>query len=203
MPQKTLWKHLALSVLALLAACSKPEPEKVELRGPDRAEVGAAPVSAPSPGVDYHSFANTDDYRTTHIDLDFTVDFERKVLQGEARLHLQRLNEANDLLVLDTRELAIESVRAGSGDRLAAAPFSIGDASDDLGAPLSIEMPADATEVVIRYTTSPDALALQWLEPQQTEGKRSTRAASSRCRTHRACVSPTRQRCARPRNCGP
>jgi aminopeptidase N len=172
MPQKTLWKHLAFGGLALLAACSKPEPEKVELRGPDRAEVGAAPVSAPSPGVDYHSFANTDDYRTTHIDLDFTVDFERKVLQGEARLHLQRLNEANDLLVLDTRELAIESVRAGSGDRLAAAPFSIGDASDDLGAPLSIEMPADATEVVIRYTTSPDALALQWLEPQQTEGKR-------------------------------
>jgi aminopeptidase N len=33
-------------------------------------------------------------------------------------------------------------------------------------------MPADATEVVIRYETSPDALALQWLEPQQTAGKR-------------------------------
>ena len=33
-------------------------------------------------------------------------------------------------------------------------------------------MPADATTVVIRYETSPDALALQWLEPEQTAGKR-------------------------------
>jgi leukotriene-A4 hydrolase len=172
MPQKILWKHLAFGVLALLAACSKPGPEQAAQPEPEEVEVAAAPVSAPSPGVDYHSFANTDDYRTTHIDLDFTVDFERKVLQGEARLHLERLNEAKDPLVLDTRGLTIESVRAGNGDRLAAAPFSIGDTSDDLGAPLSIEMPAYATEVVIRYETSPDALALQWLEPQQTAGKR-------------------------------
>ena len=50
--------------------------------------------------------------------------------------------------------------------------FSLGESSDDLGAPLTLEMPADATEVVIRYETSPDALALQWLEPQQTAGKR-------------------------------
>jgi aminopeptidase N len=33
-------------------------------------------------------------------------------------------------------------------------------------------MPPGATEVVIGYRTSPDALALQWLDPQQTAGKR-------------------------------
>jgi aminopeptidase N len=32
-------------------------------------------------------------------------------------------------------------------------------------------LPAGATTVAIRYETSPDALALQWLEPQQTAGK--------------------------------
>jgi leukotriene-A4 hydrolase len=155
---------LFAAVLALATACSGPESEHPHAE----TAVATAPVS----GQDYHSFANTDDYRTTHIDLDFTVDFERRVLLGEARLHLERLNDTNRPLILDTRGLTIESVRAGQGDRLEDAPFSIGETSEDLGAPLTIEMPADATEVVIRYETSPEALALQWLEPEQTAGKR-------------------------------
>jgi leukotriene-A4 hydrolase len=130
------------------------------------------PAVQHEPGTDYHSYANTENYRTTHIDLDFTVDFERKVLEGEAELHLERLDDANEPLVLDTRGLTIESVRAGRDGELVDAPFSIGEYSEDLGAPLSIEMPAGANSVVIRYETSPDALALQWLEPQQTAGKR-------------------------------
>ena len=153
MLKRAHWNCLTLcAALVLLPACSEPAPEP-----------GAQP--GPASGVDYHSFANTDDYRTTHIDLDFTVDFERKVLVSEARLHLERLNQSNNPLVLDTRGLAIESVRAGHGDLLADVPF-------DLGAPLIVEMPADATTVIIRYETAPDALALQWLEPQQTAGKR-------------------------------
>ena len=154
------WNFVTLcATFTLLIACSKPAPEPAEQSGP-------------ASGVDYHSWANTDDYRTTHIDLDFTVDFERRVLESEAHLHLERLNEANNPLVLDTRGLAIESVRAGGDDEFDEVPFSVGETSDDLGAPLTIEMPAGATEVIIRYETSPDALALQWLEPQQTAGKR-------------------------------
>ena len=147
------------AAIVLLAACSKPAPEP-------------AAQSVPASGVDYHSFANTNDYRTTHIELDITVDFERKVLVSQARLQLERLNQDNNPLVLDTRDLAIESVRAGHDDALADVPYSMGEDSDDLGAPLIVEMPADATSVVIRYETAPDALALQWLEPRQTAGKR-------------------------------
>ena len=147
------------AAIVLLAACSKPAPEP-------------AAQSVPASGVDYHSFANTNDYRTTHIELDITVDFERKVLVSQARLQLERLNQDNNPLVLDTRDLAIESVRAGQDDVLADVPFSTGENSNDLGTPLIIEMPADATSVVIRYETAPDALALQWLEPRQTAGKR-------------------------------
>ena len=154
------WNFVTLcAAFTLLFACSKPAPEP-------------AGQSGPASGVDYHSWANTDDYRTTHIDLDFTVDFDRRVLESEAHLHLERLNEANNSLVLDTRGLAIQSVRAGGDDEFDEVPFSVGETSDDLGTPLTIEMPAGATEVIIRYETSPDALALQWLEPQQTAGKR-------------------------------
>ena len=159
------WQALTVCVsIALLGACSKP----------DGGQPAQAPVESgnePVSGLDYHSFANTDDYRTTHIDLDFTVDFERKVLEGEATLHLDRLSAENTPLVLDTRGLTIEAVRAGSDGGFVDAAFSIGEGSPELGAPLSIELPADATKVAIRYETSPDALALQWLEPQQTAGK--------------------------------
>jgi len=160
MLKRARWNFVTLcAAFALVIACSRPAPEP-------------AVPSGPASGVDYHSYANTDDYRTTHVDLDFTVDFEREVLESEAHLHLGRLNEANNPLVLDTRGLAIESVRAGRDGEFDDVPFSVGEPSDDLGAPLTIEMPAGATEVVIRYETSPDALALQWLEPQQTAGKR-------------------------------
>jgi aminopeptidase N len=170
MPKRASWKFLRLvAIAALLAACS--ESDQVPSAAPGSG-IPSATASEPSAGLDYHSFANTGDYRTTHIDLDFTVDFERRVLLGEARLHLDRQNEDNKPLVLDTRGLTIESVHAGQGDRLEDAPFSIGETSEDLGAPLTIEMPADATDVVIRYETSPDALALQWLAPEQTAGKR-------------------------------
>jgi Ca2+-binding EF-hand superfamily protein len=157
------------AALVLAAACSGPDSDQPQSEIADaKPGVAASLVS----GLDYHSFANTDDYRTTHINLDFTVDFDRKVLLGEARLQLDRLNGDNKPLILDTRGLIIESVRAGHDDQLVEAAFTIGESSEDLGAPLTIEMPADETEVVIRYETSPDALALQWLEPQQTAGKR-------------------------------
>ena len=164
------WK-LALPIIALLlaAGCSGPGSDQPQ---PPAVAAGPAVAAEPLSGLDYHSYANIDDYRTTHVDLDFTVDFQRKVLRAEARLHLDRLSDTGEPLVLDTRGLAIESVRAGADGEFAAADFSIGEDSDELGAPLIIELPADATTVAIRYETSPDALALQWLEPQQTAGKR-------------------------------
>ena len=168
MLHRKTWKAAAVCAsLLLLAACSKPDSGR-PLPEPPPADTGTGIVS----GADYHSFANTDDYRTRHIELNLTVDFERRVLGGEARLHLDRMNDANNPLVLDTRGLQISSVRAGNDGEFSDAPFSIGEESADLGAPLTIEMPAAATEVIIRYETSPDALALQWLEPQQTAGKR-------------------------------
>ena len=169
MYRRTPWYAGAVcAALLLLAACSRPDSGPPLPETPPPVDTESAIVS----GADYHSFANTDDYRTKHIDLDLAVDFERRVLIGEAQLHLERLNEDNNPLVLDTRGLAISSVRAGQDGEFSDAPFSIGEESAELGAPLTIGMPADATTVAIRYETSPDALGLQWLEPRQTAGKR-------------------------------
>ena len=156
-------------VVALLCAgCSKPVPEQgVE------AQTGVETMqdAGPESGVDYHSFANTADYRVRHLDLDLTVDFSRKVLEGEAILQFDRLNDANNALLLDTRDIIVESVRAGIGKELQETTFTLVDSDDFLGEPLTIELPGDATTVAIRYRTVPGASGVQWLEPIQTAGK--------------------------------
>ena len=158
-----------LGTVALLGAgCSKIESEQaVEAQSGTEAAHSAGPES----GVDYHSFANTADYRVRHLDLDLNVDFSRKVLEGEAVLQFDRLNDSNNPLVLDTRDIVIESVRAGSGEELQETTFTLVDSDDFLGEPLTIDLPADAAVVAIRYRTVPGASGLQWLDPIQTAGK--------------------------------
>ena len=169
MPHRHLLTLCSLGALALLiVGCSKIESEQgVEAQSGTTDEQGDGPVS----GVDYHSFANTADYRVRHLDLDLTVDFSRKVLEGEAILQFDRLNEANNPLVLDTRDIVVESVRAGNGENLQETTFTLVDSDDFLGEPLTIELPDDATTVAIRYRTVPGASGLQWLDPIQTAGK--------------------------------
>jgi leukotriene-A4 hydrolase len=151
-----------------LAGCSKSEPEQAVV--PDKATETAADAG-PVSGVDYHSFANTDDYRVRHLELDLTVDFTRKVLEGEATLQFEAQNSENNSLVLDTRDLEVHSVRAGDGTEMIDAEFSLVDTDDFLGEPLTIKLPAGATQVTISYQTSPAASGVQWLEPVQTAGK--------------------------------
>ncbi len=168
--------HRHLLILCFLGAsalpivsCSKNEPEQgVEATSAGDTGQGAGPES----GVDYHSFANTADYRVRHLELDLNVDFTRKVLEGEAILRFDRLNEANRPLVLDTRDIVVESVRAGTGEDLQAVTFTLVDSDDFLGEPLTIELPGDATIVAIRYRTIPGASGVQWLDPVQTAGKK-------------------------------
>lgn len=170
--------------LTTLTACSKSEDpahqkqiEEPPATTADQPQKDTAPAqktadTEPKSGVDYHSFANTDDYRVKHLDLDLTADFDSKVLKGEAILDIQRLTQKNPPLILDTRDLDIKAVRAGVGNSLKDVKFSLGKTDPHLGTPLKIELPAGANRVAIQYQTSPGASGVQWLEPQQTAGKK-------------------------------
>lgn len=162
-----LFSCLILALFAL-SACSKTEQEQ-SLDEP--AESAAAAETGPVPGVDYHSFANTGDYLTRHLELDLAVDFTRKVLEGTATLQFDTLQDSGQPLILDTRDINVQSVRAGRGEQLKAVDFSMGPADEFLGEPLLIDLPAGADRVAIQYETSPGASGLQWLEPRQTAGK--------------------------------
>src|SRR5690606_22636198 len=70
-------------------------------------------------------------------------------------------------VVLDVNGLAIRGVTAEDGRLL---EWEVGPADPVLGQPLRITLPEGVTRIAIDYRTSPDARALQWLEPQQTAG---------------------------------
>ena len=116
---------------------------------------------------DEHSLSRPNEVRVTHVDLDLVVDFEAKQLTGEARLELVRF-DPEAALVLDTQALKILSV-LGEDGRLR--EFTLGAEQGRLGRPLSIDLqPGDET-VRVRYTTSAEGEAVQWLGPEQTAGR--------------------------------
>jgi leukotriene-A4 hydrolase len=124
--------------------------------------------ASPMPERDVHSFARPQEARVTHVALDLTTDFAAKTLSGRATLSLERAAGANQV-VLDTRDLTVQSVTAPDGAPL---KFTLGDATPVLGQPLTVDLPAGAKEIVVAYRTSPNAAALQWLGPSQTAGQK-------------------------------
>jgi leukotriene A-4 hydrolase/aminopeptidase len=123
---------------------------------------------------DVHSYSNPQAVKVRHVDLDWDVLFDKKILRGTATLNFDRAPEAkNAPLILDTRDLTIEKVETSvDGKSYKLTTFNVGAADKILGAPLSIELPAKATRARVYYSTSPGASGLQWLEPQQTAGKK-------------------------------
>jgi aminopeptidase N len=153
------------------------------------------PLSRPR---DVHSHSNPEQVRVQHVELDLDVRFDRKILEGSATLHVERIRPEADTLRLDTRGLDVRSAETATGEGpWSPARFEVGAADPILGAALSVALPAGADRARISYATRPGASGLQWLEPAQTAGKRhpflfsrprrSTRAAGSRSRTRRRC----------------
>ncbi|HYC98963.1 M1 family metallopeptidase [Brevundimonas sp.] len=131
------------------------------------------PVPAIAP-VDYvrdiHSYALPGIARVTHVALDLAADFAAMTLSGTAALDVTAEPGANEI-VLDVRNLDIQDVRDAAGNPL---QFETGPDDPILGQPLTIRFPAFAPgerrRIVVRYSTRPDAAALQWLTPAQTAG---------------------------------
>ncbi|MEZ5428925.1 MAG: M1 family metallopeptidase [Pyrinomonadaceae bacterium] len=129
----------------------------------------------PAAAQDFHSYSNPGEIRVTHVDLDWDVLFDKKVISGTATLQFERkTDDPNALLNLDTRDLTIEKVEASEdgGKSFSPVKFRLGETDKFLGAPLVIGLSAKADRVRITYATSPDASGLQWLTPEQTAGKK-------------------------------
>ena len=130
------------------------------------APVGSENVNSTAHESDVHSFARPTEARVTHVALDLAADFKTHRLSGTAALTV-RANPSAREIVLDTRDLTIESVTDSAGRSLT---HDLAPADPILGRALRVTLPEDRRRIVVRYTTNPTSAALQWLTPAQTAG---------------------------------
>ncbi|MFP5246272.1 MAG: M1 family aminopeptidase/hydrolase, partial [Thermoanaerobaculia bacterium] len=148
-----------LIVLLLLAiACRNEQPAAPQAQAPQQQQQAAR---------DPHSYSRPDEARVEHIALNLRVDFAQKVLAGTATLRIRNLTGTKQL-VLDTHGLDIRKVTV-DGQQVT---FTTGQADPIKGTALEIPIKDDSQNVAIEYVTSPEARALQWLEPAMTAGKK-------------------------------
>jgi leukotriene-A4 hydrolase len=113
--------------------------------------------------LDPHSCYDSEQPRTRRLEMAFDVDFARRVITGRVVLDLG--GSSRGPLDLDTKGLAIGSVRTGDGRSV---PFALGAEEPILGRRLRLDLPEGTRAVEIAYETTPEAVGLQWLDPAQT-----------------------------------
>ena len=139
---------------------------------------------------DPHSYHDSTQPLTRHLEMDLRADFEACRLEGDVLLRFDRPGAGP--LDLDARGLDVRSVSDGAGAPL---QFELGPEDEVLGSRLRVEIPRATDSIRIAYATSSDASALQWLTPAQTlasaiptcsaSARPSTRAPWCRARTVR------------------
>ena len=160
-------KFLAILLAAFVSACAVPGADNNATASADGAERQVAPILNEPEAQDWHSFAQPQVARVTHVALDLALDFDNRRIAGTATLDLQAADGAQQI-VLDSKGLQISAVTDAQGQAL---PFQAGAGDAIRGQPITVRMGA-ARQIRITYTAAPDAAALQWLTPQQTAGGR-------------------------------
>lgn len=148
----TMTKALCIiSVLLCIISCNSTE------------QVNAPEASTPS---DPHSYARPSEAKATHLSLDLVADFDNKILSGSATYDISVTG--GNKIYFDIKDLDITSTQVDGKD----VAFSLGDYDKIKGQSLSVPVSNATQQVVINYKTTDKALALQWLNPQQTADKK-------------------------------
>lgn len=116
--------------------------------------------------VDNQSFAEINNAKITHLLWDVEVDFNQKIIKGSAEYDFQNNNATS--IVFDTDHLIIDSVQVQGHS----AKWELAQRDSIKGSALRVFISDADTLVKIFYQTTPQASALQWLEPSQTHDKK-------------------------------
>lgn len=166
MASKALLKIFVGGMSLLLISCQSDSPARQQ--GSDGAVIKPA-----DPRSDVHSYANPEQVRVRHLDLDCELLFDRRVIRGTSTLTLDKAASGEHALQLDTRELKIlRTQTSADGNGFTNVPFKLDAADRYLGSRLSVPISAGTIKVRIEYETSPAASGVQWLDPSQTAGKK-------------------------------
>lgn len=118
--------------------------------------------------TDTHSYANFTQAYGYNLNLDINVNFEKQIIDGVAHWDIKNPSGV-DKIVFDTKGLSIKKVLV---DNKHEANFTIGKTNEVLGTALEVPISKKTKRVSIYYNTTDKSEALQWLNPQQTAGKK-------------------------------
>ncbi|HAP00601.1 MAG TPA: aminopeptidase [Bacteroidetes bacterium] len=119
--------------------------------------------------TDPHSFSIPENAIVNKLFLDIKVDFSSKIIRGKAKWIIQKTDTATTIH-FDTKNLIIEKVTIDESEL--PWKFSFGRSDEILGHELIIPLQKQTTVVTIYYSTTPESAACQWLDPNQTAGKK-------------------------------
>ncbi|CAD0002842.1 hydrolase/aminopeptidase [Flavobacterium chungangense] len=123
----------------------------------------------PAVVTDEHSYSKPELAVVKHLDLDVKVDFDTQTISGKASWLIDNISKGNEI-IFDENTLNITKVTLGDEEK--ETKFELGTATEFHGKPLHITIEPNTTKVNIYYSTTKDAIALQWLKPEQTADKK-------------------------------
>jgi leukotriene-A4 hydrolase len=118
---------------------------------------------------DTHSYAKPEAAVVKHLDLDIAVDFDTQVISGKASWTIDNISKGKEI-IFDENTLNITKVTLGDDEQPTS--FKLGTEIEFHGKPLQIAIKPNTSKVNIYYHTTKDAVALQWLKPEQTADKK-------------------------------
>uniref|UniRef100_A0A8D8CDR1 Leukotriene A(4) hydrolase n=1 Tax=Culex pipiens TaxID=7175 RepID=A0A8D8CDR1_CULPI len=124
--------------------------------------------------IDPSSYSNAHELIIRHVDLDWTVNFEKSTISGSATLYFKTLKDDVEEIFLDASELSIASMAIKGSAGEIPLNWDVGGHVDNIGSKLTVYLPTKTSGefvVVVEYETDPKASALQWLTAAQTCGK--------------------------------
>jgi len=123
----------------------------------------------PAVVTDEHSYSKPELAVVKHLDLDIKVDFDTQTISGKASWTIDNVSKGNEI-IFDENTLNITKVTLGDEEK--ETKFELGPDVEFHGKPLHITIEPNTTKVNIYYSTTKDAVALQWLKQEQTADKK-------------------------------
>jgi leukotriene-A4 hydrolase len=147
-------------ILTLLASCADKPNKKIE----PEPKIEIIRKSFPQ-----HSFSNTKEIHTTHLNLDLDIDFDKKTIYGIARHKMENFGAKE--AIFDIKGLKIQKVTLGQETEIETT-YVVGESDSILGEPLIVTLDSATQFINIYYQTTEKSEALDWLEPEMTGGKK-------------------------------
>ncbi|SHG02263.1 hydrolase/aminopeptidase [Flavobacterium johnsoniae] len=119
--------------------------------------------------TDEHSYSKPELAVVKHLDLDIKVDFDTQTISGKASWTIDNISKGNEI-IFDENTLNITKVTLGDDEK--ETKFELGKDVEFHGKPLHVTIEPNTTKVNVYYSTTKDAVALQWLTPAQTADKK-------------------------------